>query len=326
MTEDFVIKKGKRNIVDKVYDSLDDVFNDAKYREISDKDSKTYAMEMFNKVKRALSQHPEHHGTMSVPVSGGNEFIGFLNKILLGKEGREHEARYNDDDVLIKKGKNNVTFSLYFDGTLIKTMPNGNKEEINERDIMGDDKLGEKYKSEVFDVKEKIIKEAEEHNRKEAIEQGFKDEKIIQAALLQGKVKNTVEPDFSRLPTIEFDDITYEPKYSLKIKVDGADIKAIYGAKINKDPTKIGDEEIINMFFEQAGRRGDFAPTKLDTATDYIKKQAIRGATFRVSSLPLRATSKVVDNNKRSAKQGESALGKVLAQVLAAINKGTITR
>lgn len=336
---------GKRNIHNMPYKNMSEVFSQAHRRERDDLASKSFAENRMNKMIDMLRKDDFRDGKINVKIRSGYAFVGKLNAKFLGKEGREHEEALKDKNVLIKKGSNDVTFTLKLHGQYKITTKDGKVDTIT-----GDE--AKKIAKDLTDEVEKRTKNAEIKSIKKAADLGlmkyesaeeirermlaeghpdeiindaigkaWKDQKTEFASLVKEGLIKEEDPDYTKLqPFITENGDIVEPIYDLGIEVNGVNI--ITYAEVEHLNAQEFTEDVI-MQLEGVGK---YAGTILDQGANFLVEQGIRGAAFRASGTVGRAASSAVKAPMKDVQSGNNIIGSALSKALAILSRGTQMR
>lgn len=336
---------GKMNIYNMPYKNMSDVFSQAKRRERDDLDSKSFAENRMNKMIDMLRKDDFRDGKINVKIHSGYSFVGKLNAKFLGKEGREHEATMKDENVLIKKGSNDVTFTLKLQGQYKITTKDGKvdtitgdeakkiakdlTDEVEKRTKVAKTKsfkkaadLGlMKYES-AEEIRERMLEEGHPDQRiDEAIEKAWEDQDAEFSNLAEQGLIKEEDPDYTKLkPFITENGDVVEPIYDLGIEVNGVNV--ITRAEGSGLDAKEFTEDVI-MQLEGVGK---YAGTVLDQGANFLVEQGVRGAAFRASGTVGRAASSAVKAPMKDVQNGNNIIGSALSKALAILSRGTQMR
>lgn len=336
-----------KNIHDIKRKNLDDALNNATRRQRDDLNSGTYAERQKRKIMKLLERDDFRNGSISVKVSGGNALIGRANELFLGEKGREHEARFREDDVLIKKGKNDVRFTLLLTNKFKMEKADGTVQEIPEEKA---EELAKELYDQVQDRKTDALNKVREEAIEKGIIKGYTDEEISELAFEQMMSEDAFRKQLHKSDTLKIakaqergelgkvDPIatklgsfvtengdTISPMYDLRIEINGKDV--VTDAKSRTPQGMLVDEKAAtDNALQQLGRVGDFAPTVLDKGGDFLAEQATRGAAFRASSIPMKAAGDVLTGHQKEVNNANQMISSALSRAIAMLNQGVQMR
>lgn len=171
----------------------------------------------------------------------------------------------------------------------------------------------------------------------------YDERKELLTKLKDDKKIEEVIPNFTKIkPVITDEGYMLEPEYGLRIMVNGEEVVSKAKEQFEKDYTKknpnatkekvdeekekIKAKDVTDNFVKQIGRVGEFSETRFEKDAEFIKDQAIRGAAFRASSIPVKMGSAAINAPIRDVKAGDKMIMNAMNQIIMALNKGTQIR